>query len=90
VPTTSARTEPVVCVQRGQQALELRQLRKIVDDDVAIGGVHDQKILVVLLSRIERIESIDSRHEWPGEDVIPAARGIKARSEWSPVAVAMD
>jgi hypothetical protein len=39
----------------GKQALEILDFRQIVDDDVGIGGVPGQKVLVIGLGRIERV-----------------------------------
>src|SRR5215471_13275225 len=41
-------------VDVGQQALQILDLRQIVDDDVGGSGVTRQKILMIALGRIER------------------------------------
>jgi probable F420-dependent oxidoreductase len=47
-------------------------------------------LVVIIFDALGRVEELEEQIQRFGEDVIPAARGIKARGGWSPIALAMD
>jgi alkanesulfonate monooxygenase SsuD/methylene tetrahydromethanopterin reductase-like flavin-dependent oxidoreductase (luciferase family) len=47
-------------------------------------------LLVIIFDAGGTVEGLEEQIQRFGEDVIPAARAIKAKGGWSPVAVAMD
>ena len=51
-----------------EQALQLTDLREVVEHDVGIGRIHLQKVLVIILGRVERLAGLDSGHDPPAED----------------------
>ena len=53
----------------GQLRLQRLQLRQVVVDDVRIGRVQLEEVLVVGLGRIERLQRHDRRHDRPREDL---------------------
>src|ERR1700676_301207 len=50
-------------------ALQIRDLRQVIEDDVWVARIPDQKILVVGLGRIEALQRIDTRDDPVAEHV---------------------
>jgi len=51
----------------GKEALQVGDLGQVVDDDVGIGRVADQEVLVIALGRIEALERVDAGDDRAGE-----------------------
>jgi hypothetical protein len=47
-------------------------------------------LIVIIFDALGKVDELEEQIQRFGEDVIPAARGIKVRGGWSPVALAMD
>jgi probable F420-dependent oxidoreductase len=47
-------------------------------------------LVVIIFDALGRVEELENQIQRFGEEVIPAARGIKAKGGWSPTAVATD
>jgi hypothetical protein len=48
------------------------------------------RLVVIIFDALGKVEELEEQIQRFGEDVIPAAHGVKARGGWSSVALAMD
>ena len=46
--------------------------------------------MVIIFDALGRVEELEEQIQRFGEEVIPAARAIRAKGGWSPIAVPMD
>src|SRR5579864_5247137 len=59
----------LIAILIGEQPLQVGDFRLVVDDDVRIGRVQNQKVLVVVLGRIKTLEGFELGHDRRLEDV---------------------
>src|SRR3984957_10186024 len=58
-----------VAILIGKQPLQIADFRLVVDDDVRVGRVQYQKVLVIVLGRIKTLEGFELGHDRRFEDV---------------------